>query len=306
MSFEIETGLHSSEKDHTIMTWGTLKVDKKISSTEPLQIYTYSLDFFPWNTEKDVEFHKWMHTNEHLLWYSKDTGSIRASVNEVDSSFEWKWILDVSPYQLDSGNYGFRVTSLQKIDIKVLQEAVRKSITIALSYLEKVEKWEGDKEGYMGIPFATEWQCGQYDFHNPSEAKKQLLSLDVYDLSIEEKVFETEHKNAVVCDLRFLKPKLENKNDMVLFDPKISYFLSKEIEKKLPEKLPWTVVIIGTFGCMTGMYLCVSCKNGDSIEIWNILKSIIDVVREMDVTNFTDAEKKQIQTVLSNYEQYGK
>ena len=65
----------------------------------------------------------------------------------------------------------------------------------------------------------------------------------------------------LVCDLRMLKPKLENRDDMVMFDPWVSYTLSEIIEQKLPGILGRNAVIVGTFGCMTGMYLCVSAEH---------------------------------------------
>jgi hypothetical protein len=42
----IKAGLHSSEKDHKVMTGGTLTIDKEIASTESLKIHTYALHLF--------------------------------------------------------------------------------------------------------------------------------------------------------------------------------------------------------------------------------------------------------------------
>ena len=79
-----------------------------------------------------------MHTNEHLLAYSKETGSIRASIEEIDPSFNGKWILDVSPYRFPNGNFGFRVTSLVDISDEVLQQTFALSIQKAQKYLTQM------------------------------------------------------------------------------------------------------------------------------------------------------------------------
>jgi S-ribosylhomocysteine lyase LuxS involved in autoinducer biosynthesis len=80
----IKAGLHSSEKDHKVMTGGTLTIDKEIASTETLKIHTYALHLFgeP-SSEEYSDFHAGMHTNEHLLAYTPDTGSLRASLAEL-------------------------------------------------------------------------------------------------------------------------------------------------------------------------------------------------------------------------------
>lgn len=70
----INSGLHSSEKDHKVMTGGTLTVDKEITSTEALKIHTYALPLFTTPNEREYnDFHAGMHTNEHLLAYTPDT-----------------------------------------------------------------------------------------------------------------------------------------------------------------------------------------------------------------------------------------
>lgn len=87
-----------------------------------------------------------MHTNEHLLAYSKETGSVRASIEEIDPSFNGKWILDVSPYRFPNGNYGFRVTSLVDISDEVLQKTFALSIQKAIAYTQEMLDGRGDAE----------------------------------------------------------------------------------------------------------------------------------------------------------------
>jgi S-ribosylhomocysteine lyase LuxS involved in autoinducer biosynthesis len=259
MNFELKLGLHSSEKNHCEMTWGTLKVDKEVHFEWPLEAFTFALELFP-NTSDNTAFHRGMHTNEHLLAYSKETGSVRASIEEVDPSFNGKWILDVSPYRFSNGNYGFRVTSLRDISDEVLQKTFALSIKKAIAYTQEMLEGRGDTQGFLGVPFAQAAQCGQYNFHSSEAAQKSLKHIP-QDISITRNHIQDSISKLLVCDLRMLKPKLENRDDMVMFDPWVSYTLSEIMEQKLPGILGRNAVIVGTFGCMTGMYLCVSAHS---------------------------------------------
>ncbi len=137
---QIHAGLHSSEKDHKVMTGGTLTIDKLVESDTPLTIYTYALHLFqkPRDDEYDV-FYAGMHTNEHLLAYTPDTGSLRASLKDILPELDTKMILDVSPFEFENGNYGFRITSLISLEKEVLQKATRDSVEKAIAYLDKVK-----------------------------------------------------------------------------------------------------------------------------------------------------------------------
>lgn len=182
-----------------------------------------------------MNFHKGMHTNEHLLAYSKETGSIRASIEEIDPNFNGKWILDVSPYRFPNGNFGVRVTSLQDISNEVLQQTFGLSIKKAIAYTQEMLEGRGDSEGFMGVPFAKAAQCGQYNFHSPQAAQEALQDIpEAQSIQIVRNKIEDSVSKLLVCDLRMLKPKLENRDDMMMFDPWVSYTLSEIIEQKLP------------------------------------------------------------------------
>lgn len=142
----IHAGLHSSEKNHKTMTGGTLTVDKRIDSSEPLQIFTYIIPLFgiPGNEIYEA-FHQGMHTNEHLFAYTPDTGSLRASLTEVLPELDTKKILDVSPFQIEDG-YGFRVTSLIELDQDTLTKATKISIHKASAFLRQAIEGNGDTE----------------------------------------------------------------------------------------------------------------------------------------------------------------
>lgn len=135
----INAGLHSSEKDHKIMTGGTLTIDKHVESDAPLTIYTYALHLFGTPSKEEYDaFHAGMHTNEHLLAYTPDTGSLRASLKDIIPELDTKMILDVSPFEFEDGSYGFRITSLISLNKEVLQKAAHASVEKAIVYLDKV------------------------------------------------------------------------------------------------------------------------------------------------------------------------
>jgi|GEM_PF-1156155 len=135
----INAGLHSSQKDHTVMTGGTLTADKHIDSETPLQIHTYALPLFSAPSEAEYDdFHAGMHTNEHLLAYTPDTGSLRASLAELIPGLDTKMILDVSPFEFENGSYGFRITSLIELDADTLRRATRASVEKAIAYIDKI------------------------------------------------------------------------------------------------------------------------------------------------------------------------
>lgn len=302
MTLQIKYWAHSSEKDHTVMTGGTLKIDKEVQSDQGLQVYTYAVKLFP-NADESSEFHKSMHTNEHLFAYSKDTGSIRASVSDIIDGFEGKNILDVSPYKFPNGGYGFRITSVAQIAPSIVTLAVKKSVEKAIHFLEGLSEGRWDPIWYMGIPFANEKQCGQFDFHSPSQAKAELTSI-AENFEVVENRLDTPHTQMVVCDLRLLRPKLDWKDDMITFSPHISYMISEEIEKKLPQKIPNTLTVVGTFWCMTWMYLWVSMPQISPEHLAEIHKAIMEIISEIDTRSMSEGEKSQITTVLENYKNF--
>jgi hypothetical protein len=68
--------------------------------------------------------------------------------------------------------------------------------------------------------------------------------IDIENIEVRNTNTESSHRTAYVCDLRFLKPKLDGKNEMVMFSPNFSYKISNLIEKFLPEKLPNSIVLV--------------------------------------------------------------
>lgn len=288
------------------MTGGTLTVDKSIESDKPLDIHTYTLHLFekPSDSEYDA-FHAGIHTNEHLLAYTPDTGSLRASLADIVPDLDTKMILDVSPFETEDGNYGFRITSLIELDTETLRQATKISLQRAIEYIGKIQTGQGDKKWYKGVPFATAEQCGQFTYHNPEKAGKDLGKVNVDTLLIESDTISTNHQKAAVCDLRLLKPKNNEADDRITLDPKFSYYLSQKIEHELPEKMIGTATIVWTFGCMTGTYLCVSYLNSMEEDIPHVHAKIMEILTEIGQENLTPEHRTQLETILANYEAYG-
>ncbi len=156
----------------------------------------------------------------------------------------------------------------------------------------------------MGVPFATAEQCGQFTYHHPAKAQESLQSVDTETMKIVPHSQNTAHQKAVVCDLRLLKPKTDENDTRITLDPKFSYYLSQYIEHELPKKMPGTAVVVGTFGCMTGTYLCVSCVDPKT-DITVVHKHIMDILRAMPMDSFTEEHQEQLKTILENYETHG-
>jgi len=299
MNYSIEVWLHSADKDHRIMTWWTLTVDKTVRCESWVTFYTYSIPMYSWVF--DENFHKWIHCAEHLIAYKKDTGSVRDSLEEVTRwETDGKVILDISPYKTSVDTFWFRITSMVPLPVEQVRELLEISISRAIDFLEA---WEvEDKEDFQWIPFARDIACWQFDFHDKQRAINDLKKVQVEDLEIQEREIASKQKTAYVCDLRFLKPKIKWSEWMVMFSPDFSYRLSLLIEKKLPNKLPGSIVLVGTFGCMTGMYLCVSSEIWDHIDIQYIHWAIIEVIQENIQKDTLDwPERIQLETLLKNY-----
>lgn len=302
MNYTIQEGKHSADKNHVVMTWWTLTVDKIIQCDDGVSFYTYSIPMY--KEEFNEEFHKWVHTAEHLLAYKKDTGSVRNSLEEVSKwTLQGKVILDISPYKTGEDTFGFRITSMIPLNTEQVQEFTKISITRAIEFLEN--GIPEDESDYEWIPFARNISCGQFTFHNKEKAITDLKKSVNMSLDIEEKHITSKHTTAYVCDLRFLKPKIEKDDNLVMFSPDFSYKISELIEKELPKVVPETITIVGTFGCMTGMYLCVSSKNGDESDIPFIHKKIIHIITShIERESLSNEEKIQLDTLLENYKNF--
>jgi len=125
-------------------------------------------------------------------------------------------------------------------------------------------------------------------------------------LEVETTTQDTAHQKAVVCDLRLLKPKTDENDDRISLDPKFSYYLSKKIEHELSQKIPGTAVVVGTFGCMTGTYLCISHLGDEEKDIPEIHAAIMDILRDIEMENLPKNHREQLRTILENYERQGK
>ncbi len=69
--------------------------------------------------------------------------------------------------------------------------------------------------------------------------------------------------------------------------------------------MPETAVVVGTFGCMTGTYLCVSCVNPDE-DIKVIHKNIIGILADIDKDNLAENHREQLEKILQNYQEFGR
>lgn len=128
-----------------------------------------------------------------------------------------------------------------------------------------------------------------------------MQEVDTNTLHIDTTTLSTQHTKAIVCDLRLLKPKTDEADTRLTLDPKFSYYLSKKIEYELPKKIPGTAVVVGTFGCMTGTYLCVSCLDDRDEDIAIIHAHIMDILREMPMDGFSMEHQNQLKQILKNY-----
>lgn len=245
-----ELGSHSANKDHTVMTGGTLNIDKKVISSKPLVIRHYLL---PGVRITQAHSHPGIHSLEHMLAYSVDTGSLRAQIARLNGNENMaKSILDISPYTLEEKNIGFRLSSIALINKKMLTEAYIRSLEIGKKYLLK-----GGKP-----PFATAEQCGQYDFHSIEGALEAIISAQRQlrdGTQVEEFVFpESNASKYVVYDLRLIRPKVFGVHDQRMLNPSSSHSISQTLEHFVHNALPEGKlgdIRFGTFGCMTGDYV---------------------------------------------------
>lgn len=300
MNYSISLGKHSADKDHTTMTGGTLTVDKAVRSEEWVQFYTYEVSLYH-DQVFDEGFHKWVHTAEHMIAYKKDTGSVRSALEEISwGAIDGKVILDISPFKTGETSFGFRITSMIRLETEMVQKLIWLSITRAIEYLESWEQ-EHDKD-FEWIPFARSISCGQYDYHHKKRAIKDLKAISTKDIHVGEKLLDGTQNTAYVCDLRFLKPKLRWRDDMIMFSPDFSYRISLLIEKELPNKLSGSIVLVWTFGCMTGMYLCVSSAYWDESDIGDIHGAVMNIIDEnIQSHDLSENEAIQLQTLRENY-----
>jgi len=249
----IEKGHHSSKKDHTLMTGGTLTLDKVISSDTAFPLHYYYVPLETASTELS-QFHQGVHSLEHMLAYSPESGSIRYQLSQLSSRITGNEVLDISPYRTLDERYGFRITSAITLPSTVLDSAIHNGLYNASSYLQT----------HADIPFATAEQCGQYNFHSNEAAQhiaQAMLTKNVTSKELPQVIPSDSSKEYYVCDLRLLKPRLEGNEDQITLNPEASYMISNYLERNLHRffQLGYAPSFcVGTFGCMTGMYLAIS------------------------------------------------
>lgn len=263
---KIEKFAVSKNKDHTIMTGGTLTIDKVVTSETNLKPFVY---FFTISEDQNEinsdDFHKGIHSIEHSFAFEMDSGSIRAHYNKVtgeDSDF----IVDISPYIKDENSLGFRITSFIELDIPKLEEAIKNGLESMKIYFENDN----------AVPFSTPEECGQYNFHSGKLALgiiNDINTIKVLEISAPQDSTEI---NWIVGDLRLLKPRPENDFDHYVFPPLVSHKLSDIIEKNFNTNYD-NYLQLGTFGCMTGSYLISDIKPEEKDEVHkNILEILVN------------------------------
>ncbi len=248
ITFQI--GPHSADRDHTLMTGGTLSELKILRSTEGISLAHYLLPGIDTHISR---LDAGLHTLEHMLAYSTDTGSLRTQIEQLTGNKEIaQCIIDVSPYRVSEGIFGFRVTSVIPLDKDVLTTAYAHSLTTGTKYILK-----GGKP-----PFATPKQCGQYDLHSNEAALKIIHSaqeklntgLTALDISSPRPAASI----ITVGDLRLIRPKATDAHTQRTLRPDVSHIISQLMEQfaylSLPNPENGRRLAFGVYGCMTGDY----------------------------------------------------
>jgi S-ribosylhomocysteine lyase LuxS involved in autoinducer biosynthesis len=246
--FTIEQFATSAAKNHELLTGGTLSVDKvyRMEEDHPVTLCTFFLEVTEYLEEEEV--HRGMHSLEHALAYSAQTGSIRSTLQLVSSgTIDGKQLLDCSPY-ISEGVLGFRLTFLEDVHKEVLQEAVSQGLLQAKNYLTANPP-----------PFSTARECGQYNFHSAETAValiQETLKRGTHITALERFQGSAAMQRLYVADLRLVKPRPLNDLEHRTLNPLGSHGLSQKVETAL--RKAGYVTVLGTFGCMTGMYLLVA------------------------------------------------
>lgn len=246
---KITAGPHSADRDHTEMTGGTMTLLKTIESSELFSLSHYLL---PAVETSVPNLDAGLHTLEHSLAYSKNTGSLRSEIAEITGDPDLaSCIIDVSPFRISEGKFAFRVTSVIPLDTEVLTTAYAHSLNTAQVYFENGG----------AAPFSTAKQCGQYDLHDTAaalsiikSARSSLLNGETAQpLPIERPT----SSSITVADLRLVKPKADGHHSQRTLRPDASYVISQVLEEFAHLGLPAVnenCLAFGTYGCMTGDY----------------------------------------------------
>ncbi len=287
----------SKNKDHTVMTGGTISVDNVIKSSELVSpsVYFFSMSTDANRIQSDA-FHQGIHSIEHSFAFSHETGSIRVQYTEL-SGESTDSIVDISPYVYAENNFGFRITSFGKLDINLLTQAVENGLTIMKKYL-------GDGNP---VPFSSAAECGQYNFHSgirAGEIIKEVLTqgISIVDITPPKLI---KRDRWIVSDLRLLQPRIEGNNTQYCFPPLVSHVLSQHIEKGYNARYPDHYLQLGTFGCMTGAYLIADGTSDEVTRIHGQVKKIVEEIKKKAHPSKDKALLYAISIVLENIRRYG-
>jgi S-ribosylhomocysteine lyase LuxS involved in autoinducer biosynthesis len=165
-------------------------------------------------------------------------------------SIDGKQLLDCSPF-LHNGILGFRLTFLADVEREILREAVLQGLSQAKAFLSANLP-----------PFSTAKECGQYDFHSSATACDlidEAVHRGCHVEDLERIVGYADMQLLYVADLRLIKPRPLHDLAYRTLDPLVSHSLSQHLETAL--RKAGYVVVLGTFGCMTGMYLLVGGRS---------------------------------------------
>lgn len=264
----IIAGPDSAHRHHTEMSGGTLTEIKSLFSQEGISVSQYFLPLItsPGSAMAIPNFDAGIHALEHMFAFSAETGSFRVQVvKQMGNAMLGKCIVDVSPYRLSDGVYGFRVSSAIPYDENMLLNAYKASLGVAKDYIRRGNK----------APFSTPDECGQYDLHDENAALQIINSAEegiahgatVVNMTC---INPTVTQSMFVADLRLARPKAEGDHQQRTLVPNASYAISQMLESMtylgLSDGEPGDI-LFGTYGCMTGDYVIVANRPLDQVHV---------------------------------------
>jgi S-ribosylhomocysteine lyase LuxS involved in autoinducer biosynthesis len=266
----IEKFAHSADKDHTAMAGGTFGLDKIVRADGQLRLYQYLLPLIP--ISGDRQLFSGIHSVEHALAFSPETGSLRFSVTEVTGEHtHGDQVIDISPYVADirgkSPVMGFRATYVSAgrgLSQNIVGESFRRS-------LQRMQVYYA---GGGAAPFSTPKQCGQYNTHS-TRAALDLIALGLQLAGqgnvLGGKPLHTEARELYVCDLRLVRPREEGNLQQRVLDPLAGHLISQLIEQDAATLIPGGsqhTLKTGNFGCSTGEYVMLANPQGADRQSW--------------------------------------
>lgn len=245
----IKKNAFSADIDHTKMTGGTFDIRKIINvKSDNISIHPLIVLFPNPSTTQEKGIHQAMHTLEHGMAY---TGGVRDELVRLsENTLDRNTLIDISPFISENGQVGFRMLSLFDIDRELFETAVKNASSSFANFLSTGKE----------VPFANQEQCGQFRFHDPKTASELVNKwVDQFEF-----VYPTPtlfSPTISVADLRLLKPQLNSSSNQLFLTPQNSYLISQKIEELFDQS--WQSLgfgkspklFVGTYGCMTGMYV---------------------------------------------------